>query len=97
MTTTNDPVYRLVCANLGRIPETLPESVRDNILQVIDAAESRLAMAGTPVNNEDAVARELWVMYALYLYRHKDGSEEMPRSLRLAINDAKVYGLGAEE
>lgn len=83
-------VYKLLCTDLGRSPAQVPEDVRDYMLSRIDAARARLEKDGVNVDSGEADALDLWVMYAAYLYRRRDSDAAMPRSLRLALNDAKV-------
>lgn len=83
-------VYNLLCTDLGRSPAQVPENVRDYMLGRIDAARARLKQAGVDVDDGEDDTLDLWMMYASYLYRRRDSDAAMPRSLRLALNDAKV-------
>ena len=83
-------VYSMLCADLGRSPSTIPSELRDYMEMKIEAARQRLIEAGITPDASNAAQLDLWTMYAGYLYRRRDSDGEMPRSLRLALNDAKA-------
>lgn len=87
----------LLYTDLGFRKETIPEEVQDYIESRLDAAALRLEKAGIPNPESDVSVMDLWVMYAAYLYRHRNSDKTMPLSLRLALNDAKVSTAVEEE
>lgn len=90
MAANPETIYARLCVDLGRTAEKIPQGVADYMRGRIDAARERLAEDGVDVEAGGAAMEDLWVMYAAYLYRRRDSNEGMPRSLRLALNDAKV-------
>lgn len=87
---TSDPILARVCVNLG-YPCDPPVVVLTDIRDTIAAARLRLAREmGIVVNEEDPGDADLLVAFSLYRYRHRDSDREMPRSLRLDLNDRKV-------
>lgn len=89
-------IYALLCTDLGRKAASVPDDVKTYMEEKIAAAYERLEEDGVDMSNVTAARRDLWTMYAAYLYRRRDSSESMPRSLRLALNDAKVASTGKE-
>ena len=80
----------LLMTDLGYMVDSVPQVVNDLIASKLDAAAERIKEMGINLKADNAAHRDLWVGYAAYLYRHRDTDRPMPRSLRLAINDAKV-------
>lgn len=80
----------LLMTDLGYMVGSVPQVVKDLIAGKLDAAAERIKEMGINLEADNAAHRDLWVGYAAYLYRHRDTDRPMPRSLRLAINDAKV-------
>lgn len=80
----------LLLTDLGYTSAGIPGPVKEYISQKLDAAAERIAQMGISLEAENAAHLDLWVGYAAYLYRHRDADRPMPRSLRLAINDARV-------
>ena len=80
----------LLMTDLGYMVDSVPQVVKDLIASKLDAAAERIKEMGINLEADNAAHRDLWVGYAAYLYRHRDTDRPMPRSLRLAINDAKV-------
>lgn len=86
----------LLYADLGYCAPAVPQPVADYAVLCLDAAERRLIRAGVRDPAADASLVDLWVMFAAYLYRHRNTEKPMPPSLRLALNDAKVDGATEE-
>ena len=80
----------LLMTDLGYMADGVPQVVKEFIESKLDAAAERIKEMGISLDADNAAHRDLWVGYAAYLYRHRDTDRPMPRSLRLAINDAKV-------
>ena len=80
----------LLMTDLGYMANSVPQSVKELIESKLDTAAQRIADMGITLEAGNLAHRDLWVGYAAYLYRHRDSDRGMPRSLRLAINDAKV-------
>ena len=87
----NNAALALLMTDLGYINgNVVPDAVKALIEHKLEAADARLEAAGIDPKSDSQSVLDLRVMYAAYLYRHKDSDREMPRSLRLALNDAKV-------
>ncbi len=86
----NTAVLGLLYANLGYKQKSIPDDVKTFIESQLAAADARLMNDGVDISSTAADITDLRVMYAAYLYRHRDSDKPMPRSLRLALNDAKV-------
>lgn len=94
---TDTVALNLLYTDLGYKAATMPDDVKALINEKLQAADDRLLAAGIDVTAGTAGIRDLRVMYAAYLYRHRNSDKPMPLSLRLAINDAKVSAATAEE
>lgn len=86
----NTAVLARLYTNLGYKQKSVPDDVKAFIESQLDSADARLMQAGVNISSSAADVENLRVMYAAYLYRHRDSDKPMPRSLRLALNDAKV-------
>lgn len=86
----NTAVLAMLYTNLGYKQKSIPDDVKAFISSQLAAADARLVKIGVNIESTDADVTDLRVMYAAYLYRHRDSDKPMPRSLRLALNDAKV-------
>lgn len=86
----NTEVLALLYTNLGYKQKSIPDDVKAFIESQLAAADARLINDGVDISSTAADVTDLRVMYAAYLYRHRDSDKPMPRSLRLALNDAKV-------
>lgn len=86
----NTAVLGLLYTNLGYKQKSIPDDVKAFIESQLAAADARLINDGVDISSTAADITDLRVMYAAYLYRHRDSDKPMPRSLRLALNDAKV-------
>ena len=86
----NTAVLGLLYTNLGYKQKSIPDDVKAFIESQLAAADARLMQDGVNISSAAADITDLRVMYAAYLYRHRDSDKPMPRSLRLALNDAKV-------
>ena len=86
----NTAVLALLYTNLGYKQKSIPDDVKAFIESQLAAADARLINDGVDISSTAADITDLRVMYAAYLYRHRDSDKPMPRSLRLALNDAKV-------
>lgn len=86
----NTAVLAMLYTNLGYKQKSIPDDVKAFISSQLAAADARLVKIGVNIESADADVTDLRVMYAAYLYRHRDSDKPMPRSLRLALNDAKV-------
>lgn len=93
----NTAVLGLLYTNLGYKQKSIPDDVKTFIESQLTAADARLAKAGVDISSSDDDVKNLRVMYAAYLYRHRDSDKPMPRSLRLALNDAKVAAATVED
>lgn len=54
---------------------------------IIDAATDYIETEGITLNLESAGDAQIVVMYAEYLWRHRETGEGMPRMLRYALNN----------
>ena len=86
----NTAVLGLLYTNLGYKQKSIPDDVKAFIESQLAAADARLINDGVDISSTAADITDLRVMDAAYLYRHRDSDKPMPRSLRLALNDAKV-------
>lgn len=86
----NDAIIARVKTNLGYM-DNVPADVFDDIVSTIDAAKLKLERESKIVLDEfDPLDADLLVSYSLYKYRHRDSDRDMPRSLRLDLNDRRV-------
>ena len=90
-------VLSLLFSNLGYKAKSTPEEIKTLIESKLDAADARIQQCGLDPAVDNQAMRELRVMYASYLYLHRNSQSPMPQSLRLAINDAKVAASAATE
>lgn len=86
----NTAVLSQLYTDLGYKPASTPAEIQEFIKAKLDAADDALLNAGVNPKAGTAAVNDLRVMYAAYLYRHRNSDRAMPMSLRLAINDAKV-------
>ena len=93
----NTAVLTLLFTNLGYKPNSISGDVKAFIESQLAAADARLVKIGVNIESAETDVTNLRVMYAAYLYRHRDSDKPMPHSLRLAINDAKVAAATAKE
>lgn len=59
----------------------------DRLTQLITAAKSMIEREGITLNMTSMEDCNLVIMYAAYLWRKRDTTEEMPRMLRYAMNN----------
>ena len=93
----NSNVLPLLYTNLGYKQSSTPEDIKTLISSKLEAADERLRQNGINPEANTASMRDLRVMYAAYLYNHRNSQNPMPQSLRLAINDAKVAAATIKE
>ena len=91
----NTAVLSLLMSNLGYKAQSTPEEIKSLIESKLEAADARLQQCGIDAAADTPAMRDLRVMYASYLYLHRNSQAPMPQSLRLAINDAKVFASAA--
>ena len=70
---------------------TVPTDIDALLTHDLDAAASRLAKDGVPINEADPDDLDLLVMYARWLYRKRSSGEPMEPMLRYAINNGKIH------
>lgn len=86
----NEAILARVKNNLGYM-DNVPADVLDDIVGTIDAAKVKLEReTHIELDEMDPLDADLLVSYSLYKYRHRDSDRDMPRSLRLDINDRRV-------
>lgn len=85
----DDAALSLLLTNIG-YSEPVPEPVKTNIALYLNSARERLPAMGVVLDETRPSMLQLLVVYAQYLYDHRGSDRDMPLSLRLAINDAKV-------
>lgn len=59
----------------------------ERLSNIIEAAEDYIATEGITLNLESTGDAQIVVMYAEYLWRHRETGEGMPRMLRYALNN----------
>ena len=59
----------------------------ERLTQLITAAKSMIEREGITLNMTSMEDCNLVIMYAAYLWRKRDTTEEMPRMLRYAMNN----------
>lgn len=68
----------------------------DYLIMILSAARNFIATEGITLSEEDTGDDMLLIMYAAYLYRHRqDKSNAMPRMLRWALNNRLMQEKGA--
>lgn len=89
---TKEDLYTLLLADLNILSPD--ETRKAQIEHLIDAAISFIKRGGVelsaPFSVEDG---QLIIMYAAYLFRKRDTTEEMPRMLRWTLNN-RIFGGG---
>lgn len=84
---TNTDILALLQIDLGYVQLTPEREMQ--LTQYIDAAIGFIETEGLVFTNPYTVTEgQLIEMYAAYLFRKRDTSEAMPRSLRWALNNA---------
>ena len=59
----------------------------ERLQQMIDAAQDYIATEGINIDQASDGDTQIVVMYAEYLWRKRESGEEMPRMLRMVLNN----------
>lgn len=86
----SNTAFALLRTDLGYASGSVPAGVRKLMRLKLDAAASRLAAAGIPVDESNPDDLDLLVMYAGWLYRCRNTQVEQPRALRHALRNRQA-------